>query len=267
MRKNTPTITKTAECYKSSFTGELVAEGYSDYHHYKFINNNKFGVCLFLDGILQSSSKDQNVYHHNMTLCALKHFQKPKNVLIVGGAGGGILHHLLKSEQGPSIESICIVDIDRTLFQITHEKLHEWHNNEINTDPRIKIHYENGATFLKNSKNQYDLIFLDTCDPLAFTKSIDLYNARIYEYIFKVLSSNGALIYHSGPISHLTHVFYKSYLKYKDSMVAEYHCYPINIESFEYTWLFHVISKMGEKPSKLGKIRTSASSFNLRNIK
>src|SRR5258708_2466557 len=116
---------KNLKSYSSSFGGEVIQEGHSDFHHYKFVKNDDFGVCLFLDGIIQSSAKDQEIYHNMMVSQALEYVKTPKHILIIGGAGGGILHHVFKL-YNDTIETVQIVDIDQKLYELTPQFLEGW---------------------------------------------------------------------------------------------------------------------------------------------
>lgn len=223
--------------------GEILEEGRSDFHDFKFVRNNKFGICLYLDDVLQSSSKDQRIYHSNMVSYALKYYPYPKHVLIIGGAGNGVLHHLL-GHAGNTIKTVQIVDIDQKLFEIAPKYMYGWCNNELN-DTRVKIDYENGVDFLKKTKDKYDIIFLDIGDPLEITKSYEMYEEGVYRDIIKALSNNGIMIYHNAPWETEGNIFHSYYENNSIIAPAEFHSKPVFLESFEGIWIFNVVQKMG----------------------
>ena len=77
------------DCYSSTFSGRPLVKGWSDFHFYEFLHNDDHGLCLFLDGTLQSAEYDQHDYHEKLVRAALEEQRRPERVLIIGGAGGG----------------------------------------------------------------------------------------------------------------------------------------------------------------------------------
>jgi spermidine synthase len=227
--------------YNSSFGGELVKEGFTDFHHYRFVKSSKFGMCLFLDGIIQSSARDQNVYHLAMVSQALANIKSPKNILIIGGAGGGLLHQLLKSTN-KSIERIEIVDIDQKLFEIAPIYMKGWCQQSELQDPRVNITFQNGVDYLRNTKKRYDTIFFDVSDPLEITKSNEMYTEAVFKDVLKVLYNGGVLVYHSAPFAANGNVFHRCY-ENNMHLLGHYHGNKEFIGSFEGIWIFNVIQK------------------------
>src|ERR1051325_1759602 len=111
--------------YSSTFTGQPISHGWSDFHFYEFIHHDEHGLCLFLDGVLQSAEYDQHIYHEKLVRAALEEKKTPEEVLIIGGAGGGVLHHLYQIVN-PSTCHVIIVDIDEKLFNIGRRVMRTW---------------------------------------------------------------------------------------------------------------------------------------------
>jgi spermidine synthase len=237
-------LIKTNKIYKSSFFGDFIEKGYSDFHHYEFVNNNKYGLCLFLDGILQSTSEDQIIYHEKFVQSAIKYNSNPRNILIIGGAGGGILHSIFKFIDMNNVINIDVVDIDQKLFEISIKHMKGWNNDEF-SNKKVKIFYENGVDFLLKQINNYDIIFLDVSDPLSITKSHELYTSDVYYSILNNLFDKGVLVFHGASCLMSNNPLIKTYLKENPKLVSLHH-HPIFINSFEYEWMFNVIQKQHE---------------------
>ena len=234
---------KRLDVYSSNFSAPRLLEGgRSDHHFYEFRMSDNFGVCLFLDGILQSSQKDQALYHECMTKVALERNPNPQNALIVGGAGGGLLHHLLK-RTGNTVRSIHVVDIDQKLFEIAPRYMVGWSHGELG-DERVKVLYEEGASYLHKTDELYDIIFLDVGDPLDFTKSKELYTTEVFSNLDRILTDRGVVAFHTASIFTEENVFVRSY--YDESLSKSINAYNSNsrfIESFERKWTFNVLQK------------------------
>ena len=229
--------------YLPSFSGDRLGEGRSDFHHYRFIRNDKYGICLFLDDILQSSSHDQIIYHDRMTSFALEYVKRPKHVLIIGGAGGGILQQLFNYTED-SLSTVQIVDIDQKLFEIAPTFMKGWCKRELFNNRKVKIHYQNGADFIAKTRDKFDIIFLDVSDPLEITKSIDLYNGEVYKNIFKSLFESGIMVYHTAPLAPQVDIFRKYYKENITTIPSKFNSCDVLVKSFEDKWIFNVIQKM-----------------------
>src|ERR1041385_8463213 len=157
------------ECYKTTFAGKTLTKGRSDHHSYEFLHHSDFGLCLFLDGILQSAEHDQHTYHDKLVRAALQEQPSPSDVLIIGGAGGGAVHHL-KALLGDSGCRITVVDIDEKLFSLGLRLMGAWGSHSLQ-GTHVKKIFEDGSEYLRKTDQQYDIILLDVGDPLPHTKS------------------------------------------------------------------------------------------------
>lgn len=227
-------------CYSTSFSGTTIAKGWSDFHYYEFLHHPSFGLCLFLDGILQSTEFDQHIYHESLIRAALEGQQVPDDVLIVGGAGGGALHQLRCALGGLKCR-VTIVDIDEKLFSISEKLMRKWRNGEFES-PRLDVVFANGCDYLRETDRRFDVIILDVSDPLPNTKSNDLYSGPVLKNIVKVLRPGGVVVFHSAAEHTLDHVFVLEAVRGDSPLKRIAHC-PIIIPSFEHSWVFNTLKK------------------------
>ena len=74
----------------SAEVSEILYEGKSDFQDIIVADSKEFGRMLVLDGVFQTSDKDEFIYHECITHIPLFLHPNPKNVLIIGGGDGGI---------------------------------------------------------------------------------------------------------------------------------------------------------------------------------
>ena len=84
----------------------------SRFQDIEVIENPYFGHILFLDGLVQTTEKDEFFYHEMLIHPAMATHPMPRQVLIIGGGDGGALKQTLQY----AIEKVRMVD-DRPAWQ------------------------------------------------------------------------------------------------------------------------------------------------------
>ena len=158
-----------------------------------FYDSYELGKFFTLDDVMMANEKDEFIYHEMMIHTPLAVHPAVKDVLVIGGGDGGSVRELTKY---PTIQTIDMVEIDEDVvracqkhFTITAHKL---------TDPRVKLYFEDGLAFVKNSKKQYDLIVVDSTDP--FGPGEGLFSMEFYQNCYHILRQDGILVnQHESP--------------------------------------------------------------------
>jgi spermidine synthase len=224
----------------SSFSGSPVIKGWSDYHFFEFVKHHEFGLCLFLDGVLQSSESDQRIYHEKLAHAALEEQPSPADVLIIGGAGGGVLHQIRRA-MGELRCRVTIVDIDEKLFSISRKLMKKWRNGEMES-PNVEVVFANGRDYMRETDRTFDMIILDVGDPLPHTKSNDLYSSEVLKSIGGILRTDGVVAFHSVAEYTREHVFVRESRQGNYALKKISH-YPATVPSFERSWMFNTLKK------------------------
>lgn len=155
------------------------------------LDTSRFGKVLTLDGAVQLTQADEKYYHEPLAHCALFSHPHPQKVLIIGGGDGGLLREIKKHP----LKSITLVDIDKDVIDLTKKYIPKLAKDSW-SDKRLKIFIEDGASFVKKTKEKYDVIFLDTPDPIGPAKS--LFRESFYIDCKKILSEKGIIIRQTG---------------------------------------------------------------------
>ncbi|MFC1864120.1 spermidine synthase, partial [Thermodesulfobacteriota bacterium] len=77
---------------------EILQELKTDFQHMMLIDTIQYGKMLLLDGFVQTTEKDEFIYHEMMAHVPLFSHPNPKKVLIIGGGDGGVLREVLKHD-------------------------------------------------------------------------------------------------------------------------------------------------------------------------
>ena len=136
---------------------------------------------------------DEFIYHEMITHVALAVNPKVKKVLVIGGGDGGTVRELTKY---PNIEQIDLVEIDEMVVRTCMKFLPQTANKL--SDKRVKIYYEDGVKFVEKVNNFYDLIIVDSTDPIGPGEG--LFTLAFYQNCFQALNEEGILInQHESP--------------------------------------------------------------------
>jgi len=119
------------------------------------ITNPYYGRMLFIDGVLQSTSSDEKIYHGELIKMMVK--DNPSRVLIAGGAEGALAKQVLSG----SVSKVVMVDWDKELVSAMRSEPFACGAFE---DPRLEIVHEDIFEYMKECE-QFDYILLDLLDP------------------------------------------------------------------------------------------------------
>ena len=153
----------------------------------------ELGRFFTLDGIMMANEKDEFIYHEMIVHTPMSVNPNIKNVLVIGGGDGGSVRELTRY---PSIQKIDMVEIDESVVRAC-QKYFPITTTGLN-DPRVSMMFEDGLAFVKNTKNIYDLIIVDSTDPIGPGEG--LFSMEFYQNCYRILADNGILInQHESP--------------------------------------------------------------------
>jgi spermidine synthase len=132
---------------------------YTDKQMVDIIESPTWGKMLFLDGVLQSTTKDEVIYHNALIHPLMNILNYRDSILILGGGEGATAREVLRWP----VKSVTMVDYDEELVE--HMKVYgkDWSCNSFN-DPRLKVIYDDAWAHLQSNVH-YDAIIIDLTDP------------------------------------------------------------------------------------------------------
>lgn len=171
---------------------EVLFETRSEHQHLSIIHNPRFGRVLTLDGVVQTTERDEFIYHEMLTHVPIMAHGAVKRVLIIGGGDGGILREVCRHA---AIEHITQVEIDQAVIDLCREYLPD-HSAGAFDDPRAHIVIDDGFAFVQNCSERFDLIISDSTDPQGPGEV--LFTSDFYAGCQRCLKPGGILVTQNG---------------------------------------------------------------------
>jgi len=154
------------------------------------------GRALILGGTLQTSRNEEFTYHEPLVHIPLFAHPNPHRVLIVGGGDGGALRHVLLHA---SVDRALEVEIDQSVVEVSLRFLPEISGGAY-SDPRSELKLDDGASFLANTAERFDVILVDSTD--AVGPAAVLITDEFMRSAQRALAPGGLMAMQSGsPIS------------------------------------------------------------------
>ncbi len=225
-------------------------------------------LSLFINGRLQFSSADEDIYHSMLVSPAMLASARNQNVLVIGGGDGLAVRDILAYEP----ESVTVVDLDPAmteLFTGRDEKAEFWlsqrltglNQNALN-DSRVTVINEDAFLYVEHlvaERQTFDAIIVDLPDP-NHPDLNKLYSAYFYRQLAGMLSGDGALAVQSTSPYHSKKAFLSIGKTVQEAgLLAEQ--YHTNVPSFG-EWGWTIATKMGKtafqriKASEASRLRS-----------
>ncbi|NOZ14181.1 MAG: polyamine aminopropyltransferase [Acidobacteria bacterium] len=146
-----------------------------------------FGRLMMLDNVVMLTERDEFFYHEMIAHVPLTVHPRPKRVLVIGGGDGGTIREVARHSE---VEDITIVEIDKMVVDMSRKHLPFVACGF--DDPRVTLHIADGIRFIQEQKNAWDIILIDSTDPVAFAEG--LFHSDFYTSVREALTENGILV-------------------------------------------------------------------------
>lgn len=167
----------------------------SPYQEVVFAEIEGFGKALILDKFIQSTEKDEYIYHELLVHPAMVLHPNPERVLIIGGGEGATLREVLKHN---TVKEAMMVDIDPVVVEFSRRNLEEMHKGSFN-DERAKVIIMDGKKYIEQSSNEsFDVVIMDLTDPYASDVAKPLYSYEFFMNVKRTLKKDGVLVTQAG---------------------------------------------------------------------
>jgi len=171
---------------------EMLFEHRTEHQELLIFRNATFGRVMALDGIVQTTERDEFIYHEMLTHVPLLAHGSVKRVLIIGGGDGGMLREVLRHS---GVEAVTQVEIDRAVIDMCRRYLPD-HSAGAFDDPRVSIVIADGVDHVRDCTDRYDLIISDCTDPVGPGEV--LFTSEFYTGCKRCLNPGGVFVAQNG---------------------------------------------------------------------
>jgi spermidine synthase len=204
------------------------------------LESKVWGKMLFLDGTLQSTTRDEIIYHNCLVHPLLDSIPNKKSVLILGGGEGATAREVLRWFD---VDSVVMVDYDQEFVEkMKTDYGYSWSRGCFN-DFRLKCIYEDAWDYMALGFS-YDAVIIDLTDP-------NLNREKWYELLDMTMKSvskkKGGFVMNAG-----LYLPWKTDSIYTLKNIVErlceknpgykYYIYTTMIPSFNGEWTFIAVS-------------------------
>lgn len=167
--------------------------GQSEFQRIDLFESLEFGRFLVLDGYLMLTERDEFIYHEMIVHVPMAVHSNAAHILVIGAGDGGTVRELTRYN---TIKHIDLVEIDEMVIEVSKKYLPG--TACAFDDERLSVHCRNGLEYVRDCENKYDLIIVDSTDPVGVGE--DLFTKEFYENCYKALKDDGIMVnQHESP--------------------------------------------------------------------
>jgi spermidine synthase len=142
--------------------------------------------------VVQTTEADEFIYHEMLAHLPLFAHGAARKVLIVGGGDGDMLEEVLKHR---GVEKVTQVEIDAGVIEFSKQYLRSICKDAYD-DPRLDLVIGDGADFVTNCAERYDVAIVDSSDPVGPGEV--LFTDTFYGKAKNCLAPGGILVTQNG---------------------------------------------------------------------
>jgi spermidine synthase len=170
---------------------KIIVKEKTPFQDLAILETARFGRMLVLDGVVQTTEKDEFIYHEMLAHVPLFAHGTPRDVLIIGGGDGGLLREVLRHDVGRCV----LVEIDGKVIELCRRHLPALSAGAFD-DRRAEVIVGDGVDYVRQSRESFDAILVDSTDP-AGPGSV-LFTETFYADCRRLLTKGGILAAQNG---------------------------------------------------------------------
>jgi spermidine synthase len=167
-------------------------EEQTDCQQMAIFENARFGRVLALDGVIQTTYADAEMYSEMLVHVPFLAHGNVKKVLIIGGGDGSVLRQTLRYK---GLEKAVNVDIDGDVVASTKRWMPAICGNAFE-DPRAEVVIQDASIYVKHCATKFDVIICDSTDPIG--PGAVLFTEEFYGDCKQCLSPGGIFVNQNG---------------------------------------------------------------------
>jgi len=171
---------------------EILHEIRTEHQQLVLFRNETFGHILALNGVIQTTERDEFIYHEMLTHTPILAHGAARDVLIIGGGDGGMMEEALKHK---SLRRVTLVEIDAGVIEFSKRHLKSICGDAFE-DPRVEIVIGDGMKYAAKTDQRFDVVIVDGTDPIGPGEV--LFTEKFYAACKRCLSPGGILVTQNG---------------------------------------------------------------------
>ena len=177
------------ETVRGQWHGKKVASSADTLYQNIVVTEGESRYTFFSDGLplLTTPGRDTAFVEEFVHLPLLAH-PSPQEILVLGSGAGGVIAELLKH---PTIRRIDYIETDPTLLRMVRNFATPATVMEL-TDNPVKLHYVDGMTFARKTRNTYDVILLGLPPPRTLQAN-RFFTREFFGVLKSILKQDGIL--------------------------------------------------------------------------
>lgn len=173
----------------SAEVSQILYRGKSKYQDIIIADSKEYGRMLVLDGVFQTSDRDEFTYHENIVHIPMFLHPSPKKVLIIGGGDGGAAREVVRH---PEVETVTMVDIDGDVIELSKKYFPKIASAMLEQNPKLTVKVGDGIAYMKEHENFFDVIIVDCSDPVGPGEGLFSYD--FYKDTYRALKEDGLFV-------------------------------------------------------------------------
>ncbi len=159
--------------------GERLFHEVSPFQTVEVFDTHDRGKMLTIDRMVMCTEADEAAYHEMIAHVPMLTHPDVKDVLVIGAGDGGTIRELVRHQ---GIERITMVEIDEAVVRASKQFLPTI--SSALEHSKLNLLIDDGIEFVKNAAdNSYDLVIIDSSDPVGDHQKDYLLNRFIKMYI------------------------------------------------------------------------------------
>ena len=210
------------QCLKAE---RVLYDSATDHQRLQVIENTTFGRILTLDGVVQTTEADEFIYHEMLAHVPILAHGAARRVLIIGGGDGGMAREVLRHA---SVEHVTMVEIDAGVVDFSKTYLPSLSAGAFD-DPRLNLVIADGAAFVRDSTEQFDVVICDSTDPIGPGEV--LFTDTFYGHVKRRLAQGGILVTQNG-VPFLQGQELEGSMRAFRALFEDSHCYLATVPTY-----------------------------------
>jgi spermidine synthase len=232
---------------------DVLYTGRTKFQSAEIIRAGSYGLCLILDGRIQSSEVDEFVYHEALVQPAMITHPGPERVFIAGGGEGATLREVLAHK---TVSRAVMIDIDEEVVALCQKIMPEFSRGCFD-DKRTELLHLDARDYLAKCRELFDIMIIDLPEPMEAGPASLLYTHEFYELVRDRLSDDGIICVQSGSASFTELLNFAAVYHTLKSVFPTVCPYQVDVPSFGGPWGFCVASK-DLNPTELSPVEVDA---------